>query len=669
LIYITSFVLVMSLGAGVAVGGVDYEDPPGGWTYIYTGDSAAPGGGFTALDGTWSHNNGSDQWDETEIGSGRPGGVSILSEDNVTFVRLQDTGDPRDYGMYDPSNRKIFFGHSVTNDIRAVANTLLDDGVTISFRARLSTRPPLDRLYPPGGSAILPWPTGGDGYLVHDGGKDNFGIRQPYGNKLISFALSLASDDYELSSNGLTMNKLNGTSPTGDVDLQGNEPGVVNILEIADLTVWHEFWITIQADTSGGGTHKVKVYVDESSMPTEFNVTAGTGNDYDNSYISLGVGATPQSGAIDVDFYAYKEGITNPVSADPEKARALTPPPGAIVGQELSQLSWSPGESAVSHDVYFGDNFDDVDAGRGGTFQGNQTGTVFTVGVAEFPYPDGLLPGKTYFWRIDEIEADGTTIHKGEVWSFTVLPSLEGFESNNFSTFPWEHQGDAIWTIISYEKHSGTCSAQAGTIEHDESSTLRVRLRCISGDITFYRKVSSESGCDYLEFYIDGVRKSRWSGAWDWDQVSFPVSAGTRIFEWTYSKDGSISSDGDTAWIDDIVFPIGADTIPTGEVIELTDAIFDQIVLSSDVPVLVDFWAPWCEPCLTMAPVIEEIADEYAGRIKVCKLNVDNEPQTTTNYGIRFIPTFILFKDGQVQRQWVGVTGKNELTAAIDELL
>ncbi len=333
LTYLASFILAMSLCTDVAVGGVNYEDPPGGWTYIYAGDSAAPGAGFTALDGTWSHNNGSDQWDETEIGSGRPGGVSILSDGDITFVRLQDTGDPRDYGMGDPSNRKILFGHSVTNDIGTVANNLLDDGVTISFRARLSTTSPLDRLYPPGGSFPIPWPTGGDGYLVHDGGKDNFGVRQPYGNKLISFALSLASDDFELSANGLTMNKLNGTSPTGAVDLQGNEPGTVNILEIADLTVWHEFWITIQADTSGGGTHKVKVYVDGSSTPTEFDVTAGTGNDYDNSYISLGVGATPQSGAIDVDFHAYKEGITNPVPADPEKARAPTPPPGTIVGK------------------------------------------------------------------------------------------------------------------------------------------------------------------------------------------------------------------------------------------------------------------------------------------------------------------------------------------------
>ena len=87
-----------------------------------------------------------------------------------------------------------------------------------------------------------------------------------------------------------------------------------------------------------------------------------------------------------------------------------------------------------------------------------------------------------------------------------------------------------------------------------------MRLDCISGDITFYRKVSSEGSCDYLKFYIDGVEKGTWSGTRDWDQVSFSVTPGTRTFEWTYSKDGSVSEDDDTAWIDDIVFPTGADT-------------------------------------------------------------------------------------------------------------
>jgi thioredoxin 1 len=193
-----------------------------------------------------------------------------------------------------------------------------------------------------------------------------------------------------------------------------------------------------------------------------------------------------------------------------------------------------------------------------------------------------------------------------------------------------------------------------------------VILDCVSGDITFYRKVSSELGCDYLEFYIDGVEKGEWSGEEDWAEVSFHVDGGTKTFEWVYSKDASVSTGDDTAWIDDIVFPARLDPLaPTGVVIELTDATFDQIVLGSDLTVLLDFWAPWCEPCLTMAPVIEEIAEEYASRAKICKLSVDNAPQTSTNYGRSAIPTFILFKNGQVQRRWIVVTSKNELTAAI----
>jgi len=104
-------------------------------------------------------------------------------------------------------------------------------------------------------------------------------------------------------------------------------------------------------------------------------------------------------------------------------------------------------------------------------------------------------------------------------------------------------------------------------------------------------------------------------------------------------------------------------------VIELTDATFDQVVHSSDVPVLVDFWAPWCGPCKMMATIVEEIADKYAGRAKVCKLNTDDARDSAMEFGISAIPTTILFKNGQVQKKWVGLTSKKELTAAIDQLL
>ena len=103
--------------------------------------------------------------------------------------------------------------------------------------------------------------------------------------------------------------------------------------------------------------------------------------------------------------------------------------------------------------------------------------------------------------------------------------------------------------------------------------------------------------------------------------------------------------------------------------IELTDAGFDETVHDSDVPVLIDFWAPWCGPCKMMAPIIQEVADEYESKAKVCKLNTDEARDSAMEFNISAIPTVILFKDGQVEKKWVGLTSKKDIIAAIDELL
>ena len=110
-----------------------------------------------------------------------------------------------------------------------------------------------------------------------------------------------------------------------------------------------------------------------------------------------------------------------PVSA-PVVASSPTPADGAILADTWVSLSWRAGDGADSQDVYFGENLNDIDNGAGDTFRGNQTATFFIVGFPGFPYPDGLITGKTYYWRIDGIESDGTTKHKGDVWSFTVPP-------------------------------------------------------------------------------------------------------------------------------------------------------------------------------------------------------------------------------------------------------
>jgi thioredoxin 1 len=106
-----------------------------------------------------------------------------------------------------------------------------------------------------------------------------------------------------------------------------------------------------------------------------------------------------------------------------------------------------------------------------------------------------------------------------------------------------------------------------------------------------------------------------------------------------------------------------------GNAIDLTDATFDEIVHNSDVPVLVDFWAPWCGPCKMLAPIVAELADEYADKAKICKLNTDEARDTAVEFGINAIPTVILFKDGQVQKKWVGLTSKKELAQALDGVL
>ncbi|MDP9352998.1 MAG: thioredoxin [Chloroflexota bacterium] len=102
---------------------------------------------------------------------------------------------------------------------------------------------------------------------------------------------------------------------------------------------------------------------------------------------------------------------------------------------------------------------------------------------------------------------------------------------------------------------------------------------------------------------------------------------------------------------------------------EVTDSNFSEVVLQSDTPAIVDFWAPWCRPCLMMAPVFEELAGEYAGRVTFAKMNVDENGQVPSNYGIQSIPTLIVFKNGQEAGRIIGYNTKDRLAAAIDAVL
>jgi len=102
---------------------------------------------------------------------------------------------------------------------------------------------------------------------------------------------------------------------------------------------------------------------------------------------------------------------------------------------------------------------------------------------------------------------------------------------------------------------------------------------------------------------------------------------------------------------------------------EISDSTFEAEVINSELPVVVDFWAPWCGPCKSIAPVLEQIASEYVGKVKFVKVNIDDNPESPTQYNVRGIPNLVFFKKGQVMEQIVGAVPKDQLVTAVDKLL
>ena len=102
-------------------------------------------------------------------------------------------------------------------------------------------------------------------------------------------------------------------------------------------------------------------------------------------------------------------------------------------------------------------------------------------------------------------------------------------------------------------------------------------------------------------------------------------------------------------------------------IINVTDSTFESLVLKSEMPALVDFWASWCAPCMAIAPIVDEMAQEYTGKLRVVKVNVDDNPATPGKYGVRGIPTLILFKDGKVVDQLVGAVPRNQIKELIEK--
>jgi hypothetical protein len=253
--------------------GVLGEGAPGG--LMYDGDS---------LEG-WDHDNNSDAWDGTGPGEGAPGGAALMTEDDVTFVRIQDTGDPRGDGFSDPSNRKVYLTKQIERGL---------DGAHLELKLRVATTPPLDNQA--GGE---PWPEGGIGYHIRDGGKGMVGIAED-GVGQLAFSLAKAGEIEGLDTDALVVNGLVGTEMSDDVD---NGDSDINAVAIDDATAWNT--ITVDIAAGGAGTHVLTISVNGGDA-VSVEVTTGASMDGVNNYVAIGSSGTGGITAFDVDYISVE---------------------------------------------------------------------------------------------------------------------------------------------------------------------------------------------------------------------------------------------------------------------------------------------------------------------------------------------------------------------------
>ena len=195
----------------------------------------------------------------------------------------------------------------------------------------------------------------------------------------------------------------------------------------------------------------------------------------------------------------------------------------------------------------------------------------------------GVEVGSTY-----EINYLVTAGHYSTAGTYTITVGniVEGFETGDFSMYDWTFAGNANWTIVNTGAHTGTYCAKSGTISDSQQTDLVLTVDILAdGDLSFYKKVSSENNWDWLRFYIDNVQRGEWSGDAAWSQETYAVTTGTHTFKWSYQKDGSVSSGSDCAWVDDIQFPPTSVVLSLDPVLNLEAAVNGNMVnLTWDAP-------------------------------------------------------------------------------------
>ena len=228
----------------------------------------------------------------------------------------------------------------------------------------------------------------------------------------------------------------------------------------------------------------------------------------------------------------------------------LTPGGNGTATFQITNIGHADAENAIfevyasSDDLTLGSNVYEI-----GTFAVGATNDI----TVDITVGSNVEIGSTY--ELSYLMTAGHYSVEGS-YIITVGNIIESFETGDFSAYDWQFGGAANWTVVNNESHTGTYCAKSGAIQDQQQTDLILTAEVrADGEISFFVKVSSESGYDKLHFYIDNQEKGDWSGNEGWSEQSYPVSAGTHTFKWSYTKDYSVSSGSDCAWLDDIKFP------------------------------------------------------------------------------------------------------------------
>lgn len=233
--------------------------------------------------------------------------------------------------------------------------------------------------------------------------------------------------------------------------------------------------------------------------------------------------------------------------------------PSSIADNQASILELhvdtGAGDISFAYSVSSEANFDFlkfyIDGAPQGEWSGEVSWTVTTYSVA----------AGSHVFKWEYVKDISASIGSDTAWidSISYPDVLEDFESVNLATPPWQTNGDGVWSLSTVKSYDGISSAEAPTsIVDNQASDLQLSADTSVGDISFAYSVSSEAGYDFLRFYIDDVQQDEWSGEIGWSVATYPVTSGSHVFKWEYSKDGIVSAGSDTAWIDVVSYPGGS---------------------------------------------------------------------------------------------------------------